>query len=90
MGLDLHTFETVASLNSKALHVITLWMAASIQGAHLVGLGVFPSHALNIVALHVLIPSKEESKHLFCFEDSVNYPKKLELEGNDPRACVLM
>jgi hypothetical protein len=53
-------------------------MVASIQGAYLaslVGLGVSPSHALNIVALHVSIPNKEESKYLFHFEDLVGCPQ---------------
>jgi len=53
-------------------------MVAFIQGAHLVslvGLGISPSHALSITALHVLTLSKEESKHLFHFEDSVGCPQ---------------
>jgi hypothetical protein len=65
-------------LISEALHVITFWMAASIQGAHLasfVGLSVSPSHALSIVTLHVLTLNKEELKHLFCFEDSIDCPQ---------------
>lgn len=72
------------SLINEALHVITLWMAASMQGAHptfLMGLGVSPSHALSIVALHVSTPSKEKSKHLFLFEDSVNCPQIVKTRG---------
>jgi hypothetical protein len=39
------------------------------------GLGISPSHVLSITALHVLTLSKEESKHLFHFEDSVGCPQ---------------
>ncbi len=59
-------------------------MVAFIHGAHLaslVGLGVSPSHALSIAALHVSIPSKEESKHLLCFEDSINCPQIVRIRG---------
>jgi hypothetical protein len=52
-------------------------MAASIQGAHLAsleGLGIFLSHALSIDTLHVSTPSKEKSKYMFRFEDSVSCP----------------
>jgi uncharacterized protein YoaH (UPF0181 family) len=59
-------------------------MAASIQGAHLasfMGLGVSPSHALSIVALQISTPSKEESKYVFHFEDSVNCPQMVRTRG---------
>ncbi len=66
------------SLISETLHFITLWMVAFIQGADpasLAGLGISPSHVLSITALHVLTPSKKESKYLLCFEDSVSCPQ---------------
>jgi hypothetical protein len=46
-----------------------------------VGLGVFPSHALNIVTSHVSIFNKKESKHLFRFEDSVGCPQIVKTRG---------
>jgi hypothetical protein len=66
------------SLANKALQVVTLWMAASNKGAHhvsIVGLGISPSHALNIIALHFLSPNKEDSKYLFCLGDLVGCPQ---------------
>jgi hypothetical protein len=59
-------------------------MVTFIHGAHLaslVGSGVFPSHALSIAALHVSISSKEELKHLLCFEDSVSCPQIVRIRG---------
>jgi hypothetical protein len=83
LGPNSHTFETILFFG-KALHVIILYMAASIQGAHptsLGGLGVSLSHALSIITLHVSTLNKEESKYLFRFEDSISCPQIVKTKG---------
>jgi hypothetical protein len=73
------------SFANEALHVVILCVVAFNHGAHSVlhvGLGVFPSHALSISALHFSPLSKEESKYLFRLVESDGCPQIVSTKGD--------